>query len=224
MFKSFMMYFGRYLLINDRNDSEPYLERYYIFLKDRITFPFNIFIHKFLKSDTEDLHDHPWDFISIPLWPGYYEHTVNKVEWRGPGSFRYFKAETLHRIELGPKKYCWTLFIPLKKKRIWGFNTKDKGWINNEDYLNTTSTVFLLKTNNLLNENKDEIDENLSVKNSPFSEISATGSPPNSPASDGPSLEENKQKDTYSDAGVKLGPVYPSVHPGIGSLGSTFTP
>ena len=31
-----MKYFGRHRTINDRIDKEPYLERYYIFLKDRI--------------------------------------------------------------------------------------------------------------------------------------------------------------------------------------------
>ena len=45
---------GRYRLINDRLESEPYLERFYLFLKDRGNFPFNIFLHKFLKSDPDD--------------------------------------------------------------------------------------------------------------------------------------------------------------------------
>ena len=31
-----------------------------IYFKDRKDFPFNIFLHKFLKSDPDDLHDHPW--------------------------------------------------------------------------------------------------------------------------------------------------------------------
>ena len=53
-------YFGRYRIINDRIDEEPYLERYYLFLKERNNFPFNIFLHRFLKSDPDDLHDHPW--------------------------------------------------------------------------------------------------------------------------------------------------------------------
>ena len=44
---------------NDNLKSKP--------LSFRDKFPFNIFIHKFLKSDFEDLHDHPWDFISIPI-------------------------------------------------------------------------------------------------------------------------------------------------------------
>ena len=35
MLTSVMSYFGRYRIINDRIDEEPYLERYYLFLKDR---------------------------------------------------------------------------------------------------------------------------------------------------------------------------------------------
>ena len=46
---NFMDYLGRYRLINDRSDQKPYLERYYLFLKDRKNFPFNIFLHKFFK-------------------------------------------------------------------------------------------------------------------------------------------------------------------------------
>ena len=66
-----MEYLGRRRVINDREDNEPYLERYYIFLRDRKTFPFNIFIHRFLKSAPDDLHDHPWAFFSIILSGGY---------------------------------------------------------------------------------------------------------------------------------------------------------
>jgi hypothetical protein len=50
---------GRRRVVMDRVNNEPYLERYYLFLKDRDTFPFNIFLHKFLRSDPDDLHDHP---------------------------------------------------------------------------------------------------------------------------------------------------------------------
>ena len=135
VFTAIMNYFGRYRVINDRIDKEPYLERYYLFLKNRDTFPFNIFLHKFIKSDPDDLHDHPWSFISIPLYPGYWEYLDNGKHWRGPFSVRYAKAKTFHRIELcKDKQYCWTLFIPLKKERNWGFKTKN-GWINNEQYL-----------------------------------------------------------------------------------------
>ena len=43
MFKKLMTWLGRYRIINDRQTGEPYLERYYLFLKDRNKFPFNIF-------------------------------------------------------------------------------------------------------------------------------------------------------------------------------------
>ena len=133
--KSIFNYFGRYRIINDRYDHEPYLERYYIFLKDRTKFPFNIFLHKFLKSDPDDLHDHPWSYISIPLYPGYWEHTEKGKFWRGPFHARYSKANTYHRIELSKEKpYCWSLFIPGKREREWGFKTPD-GWVNNEKYI-----------------------------------------------------------------------------------------
>ena len=134
-FKNIMDYFGRYRLIKDRNNEDPYLERYYIFLKNRKSFPFNIFIHKFLKSDPDHLHDHPWSFISIPLYPGYWEYTENGKRWRGPFNVKYCKASTMHRVELHEKyNYCWSLFIPGKQFKDWGFKTNE-GWVNNNDYL-----------------------------------------------------------------------------------------
>ena len=128
-----MDYMGRYRLIKDRLDEEPYLERYYVFLKNREFFPFNIFVHKFLKSDPDDFHDHPWSFISIPLWPGYWEHTPDGKFWRKPLSIRQCSAETSHRIEL-KGDYCWTLFLPGKQTRDWGFYTEE-GWVQNDKYL-----------------------------------------------------------------------------------------
>ena len=51
MLKKLFERLGRYRVILDRENHEPYLERYYLFLKDRKHFPFNIFLHKFLKGD-----------------------------------------------------------------------------------------------------------------------------------------------------------------------------
>jgi hypothetical protein len=58
---------GRKRIVMDRVNNEPYLERYYVFLKDRENFPFNIFLHKFLKSDPDDVHDHPWNYRTLIL-------------------------------------------------------------------------------------------------------------------------------------------------------------
>ena len=95
----------------------------------------NFSLHKFLKSDPDELHDHPWDFITIILRGGYWEHTLEGKFWKKPFSIHYRKAIDLHRIELDKKvSDVWTLFIPLRRKREWGFKT-DKGWVHNEKYL-----------------------------------------------------------------------------------------
>ena len=126
---------GRYRVIMDRTDNEPYLERYYLFLKDRSNFPFNIFVHKFLKSDPDDLHDHPWGYFTFILRGGYWEYTPKGKFWRGAGHFRVNSANSLHRIEVEPGVSAWTLFIPFAKKREWGFIKKGK-WVQHEQYLN----------------------------------------------------------------------------------------
>jgi hypothetical protein len=136
---------GRKRIIMDRVDNEPYLERYYLFLKDRKSFPFNIFLHKFLKGDPDDVHDHPWSYFTLILWGGYYEWTpyfneMNELtceiqKWRGPGHFRFCRPNSYHRIELKPGVTAWTLFIPGPQRRDWGFWVKNK-WIQHEEYIN----------------------------------------------------------------------------------------
>jgi hypothetical protein len=136
---------GRKRIVMDRQDNEPYLERYYLFLKDRKRFPFNVFLHKFLKSDPDDVHDHPWPYATLILSGGYYEwvpmfnpFTKEKVGetryWRGPGHFRICKPTSFHRIELVEGVTAWTLFMPGPQLREWGFWVKNK-WIHNDKYL-----------------------------------------------------------------------------------------
>ena len=135
IFVYIMIYMNRRRIIYDRISNEPYLERYYLFLKDRKKFPFNVFLHRFLKSDPDDLHDHPWDFRTIILYGGYWEYTDEGKFWRSPGSYRYAPANTFHRIELDKNiPYCWTLFIPSKNFKEWGFRTSF-GWLHHEKYL-----------------------------------------------------------------------------------------
>lgn len=135
---------GRKRIIMDRINDEPYLERYYLFLKDRNLFPFNVFLHKFLKSDPDDVHDHPWPYATLILKGGYWEWrpqfdaTGKKIgeiaRWCGPGSFRVAGANSYHRIELDPSVECWTLFMPGPQRRDWGFLVKNQ-WIQHEQYL-----------------------------------------------------------------------------------------
>jgi hypothetical protein len=143
MLKKLFQRLGRHRIIMDREDNEPYLERYYIFLKDRKWFPFNMFVHHFLKSDPDDVHDHPWPYMTIILRGGYWEWTPmfdgagrkigEKQQWKGAGQVRFGHSTDYHRIELDPDVDCWTLFCPGPKLREWGFLVKNK-WIQNEEY------------------------------------------------------------------------------------------
>lgn len=138
-----MQRLGRYRVIMDREDNEPYLERYYVFLKDRTWFPFNVFVHKFLKSDPDEVHDHPWPYCTIILRGGYWEWTPvigrnglvygEVQQWKGAGQIRFGHSTDFHRIELEPGITPWTLFIPGPKLRDWGFLVKNR-WIQHEKY------------------------------------------------------------------------------------------
>jgi len=141
---------GRKRIVMDRVENEPYLERYYLFLRERNRFPFNIFLHKFLKSDPDDVHDHPWPYATLILKGGYWEwiphfDTVGRKTgeyqvWRGPGHFRVSKANSFHRIELDPDITAWTLFMPGPKQRDWGFLVRNK-WVQWEQYLKQRKSV-----------------------------------------------------------------------------------
>jgi hypothetical protein len=99
-----------------------------------------------LKSDPDDVHDHPWPFATLILKGGYWEWTpqfdengmkINEVaRWCGPGSFRRASASTYHRVELDPDVECWTLFMPGIKQRDWGFLVCNQ-WVQWEQYLAT---------------------------------------------------------------------------------------
>jgi hypothetical protein len=143
-FLSILEKLDRKRIIMDRLNNEPYLERYYLFLKDRKKFPFNVFLHKFIKGDPDDVHDHPWPYATLILKGGYYEwvpifDSDNKKigeigHWRKPGHFRTCSARSYHRIELDPDIECWTLFMPGKQTRDWGFLVDNK-WVESENYL-----------------------------------------------------------------------------------------
>ena len=164
MFLKLLDKIGRKRTIYDRDGKIPYLDRYYVFLKDRNRFPFNITLHKVMVSDEPVLHDHPWGYATLILKGGYWEHMPLTNEttggvvgstrvWRGPGHFRIRSADDLHWLELekdeaGNEIPCWSLFFMGKKKKEWGFlpyvDTKDMDrgykWIHNEEYLNARNT------------------------------------------------------------------------------------
>jgi hypothetical protein len=154
MLSKLMDKLGRRRVIFDRSGKIPYLIRYYLFLKERKSFPFNITLHKVLESDEPVLHDHPWSWGAIILKGGYWEHIPvhsqegnvvgSTARWRGPGHIRFRKASDLHWLELakdeeGNNIPCTSIFFMGRKQKEWGFVrwVKHVGyrWIHNEEYL-----------------------------------------------------------------------------------------
>ena len=148
---------NRRKLIYEKTTGNLYLERYYLFIKERDSFPFNIFLHKFINGDKDDIHDHPWGFFHIILSGGYWEYiTVNengetmdqgiRKVWRNPGYYNICSSDYKHKIVLGNSKPL-TLFIPFKKEKNWGFwvpmiwnigGPCNEGSIDNDKHLNST--------------------------------------------------------------------------------------
>ena len=148
-FHNVMNKLGRYRLIPDRTTGQDYMHRYYIFLKDRKWFPFNVTLHKIVRSDDPIMHDHPWGYMTIILSGGYWEHTpvfnndgkmiAEFQKWRGPGSIIIRTSKEYHWLELDQEKPTTTLFFMGPQKRDWGFLLNNK-WIHNETYLKNAKT------------------------------------------------------------------------------------
>ena len=112
-----------------RQDDTPYLWRLRI-----IETPwFGLYLHRFLSSDDPCLHDHPWFFVSLILWGGYWETAIRDGlatrRWYWPGSILFRRAAWSHRIEVPRPGWTWTLVFRGRRSRPWGFWTTRFGWI-----------------------------------------------------------------------------------------------
>ena len=134
-------FIGLYRLINDREEDEPYLHRYYLFSTRWLArwFPklsYRLVLHKCVKSDADGLHDHPWDWGSKILEGGYWETLPEGKVLRKPSGWRWCKSTDFHRLELIPgTTESWSLFIMGPKLKDWGFQSRDGSWVQWEEYL-----------------------------------------------------------------------------------------
>lgn len=105
-------------------------------------------LHKILRSDDDrHLHDHPWDFASLVLGPGYVELGPCR---HGPAfssnhRCRFYprvfsrwgvnrkRAENAHAVVL-PWGPVWTLVWTGRERRAWGFHT-EAGWVDRREYV-----------------------------------------------------------------------------------------
>lgn len=137
---------GRVFNITGTGGAEDvYLIRYYVVKSSW----FNIFIHIFLRSDRDDMHDHPWNFGTYVVRGSYREEVPNPEDakpgvWtptiqtnlRGTIHARWAtrKAEQLHRVKLDKElkfsekdQGTMTICFTGRTRRDWGF-MKDGKW------------------------------------------------------------------------------------------------
>lgn len=90
-----------------------------------------VFLHRFQRSDADEMHDHPWPFTSVILAGGYYEVTPHvgwkdgdgptKRIWYGPGAVLHRPATWIHSVQIPEGQEAWTLILRGPKERSWGF-------------------------------------------------------------------------------------------------------
>jgi len=142
--------------IMGNNNQDVFLVRYILFKSKS----FSIYIHRFLHSDADAPHDHPWNFYTYVVENGYQEYfyDLNKPQikdnkfvsyWtmhinsRKEGSLAYRKATDVHRVVL-PKAYSLneikeaplTICLMLKRQRNWGYWRDGCYFIDWREYLN----------------------------------------------------------------------------------------
>jgi len=125
-------------------DGKPvlYLRRWHL-----LTTPwFKIYLHKICQPDLDrDPHDHPWNSRVIMLHGTYEEELFDKdrnkiaIRWREALSTRALTTDTVHKITHVPAP-VWTIMITGKKKKDWGFYTKE-GWVYWRNYLHDYKVV-----------------------------------------------------------------------------------
>ena len=125
---------GKYVNIYGHKDStELYLIRYFLFRSKY----FSIYIHRFMRSDVGDPHDHPFNFLGYvvkggyieELWPDPYPYGhYSELSERKQGSWAWRPAKTTHMVHLDKERLSedqqeapLTIIFRGRQIRDWGF-------------------------------------------------------------------------------------------------------
>ena len=115
---------------------ETYMRRYHLINNRK----FGIRLHHIRLPDYgRELHDHPFDFVSIVLKGWYIEKLMDAPQrvMHGFGRPHYRKAETSHVITDVSKNGVWTLVFRGPIRRRWGFwqsQNKKMKWVPHSQY------------------------------------------------------------------------------------------
>jgi hypothetical protein len=99
----------------------PYVEWYYI-----CTLPIfggvRVQLHRFVRSDPDGVHDHPWGWArTFILTSWYFEQRRDGTRIRSAGQTYGLTGDTFHRVVLPEGGECWTLFFHGPYVKSWGF-------------------------------------------------------------------------------------------------------
>ena len=143
MINAFRRYCKRFKYVIKNLEGVPYLVRYRLIQ----TNGWCVYLHHILRSDGDrELHDHPFDFITILLWGGYFEFQPDNMSWLSTCSFQQVstrrgifsvirhKAKDPHRLELINDRPAWSLFIRGPRQRDWGFYINNRAWVKHDRY------------------------------------------------------------------------------------------
>lgn len=122
MIRRFLRWLTAGLPVKVIGRDEPYVEWYYV-----ATLPIfggvRVQIHRFLRSDPDGLHDHPWGWSrSFILTDWYLEERRDRTRVRKAGQTYGMTGDTFHRVHVPTGvREVWTLFIHGPYVKSWGF-------------------------------------------------------------------------------------------------------
>ncbi len=100
-----------------KHQGEPYLERYYL---ATLFGYWRVYLHRFVDSDPDGLHSHPWRYGFTVILVGWYlerrRFGQRVVRWLG-----IVNGDTFHRVIKPHGPDVWTLFIHSPRVMNWGF-------------------------------------------------------------------------------------------------------
>ena len=125
MIRRFLLWLTARLPVKVIGRDEPYVEWYHVMTLPRVLGGVRVQIHRFVRSDPDGLHDHPWGWSRSFVLAGWYlEERRDRTRVRAAGSTYGMTGDTFHRVHLpAGARECWTLFIHGPYVKHWGFIT-----------------------------------------------------------------------------------------------------
>lgn len=121
MIRRFLLWLTAYLPVREiKHRGQPYLERYHLVT---LFGYWRVYIHRFVGSDPDGLHSHPWRWGFTVILAGWYieqrRFGHRAVRWCG-----FVNGDTFHRVIKPESTDVWTLFIHSPRVMRWGFLRK----------------------------------------------------------------------------------------------------